>query len=295
MERLMLEPRAFDHFVLPVSDLATARARFAALGFTVAPDARHPFGTENCCIFLEDGTFIEPLAIGDAEAYVAANAGGNAFTGNDARFRAAGADGFSQLVIRSDDAAADHAAYVDEGLSGGPVLDFGRRFTRADGTAGEVAFRLAFAEPRQDCDAGFFACEVVKAVPGGRGALVRHANGAQVTVAMIATADDPLAMDDFLESFLETQSDAGVEVFYPAAEGALRVVTPDVFQRMFDAAPPETGSFRLAAHVFGVASLDDVRAVVRENRIVHHEKPGWLIVPPASGQPVTLIFQSAEP
>jgi hypothetical protein len=29
----------------------------------VAADARHPFGTENACVFFADGTYLEPLAL----------------------------------------------------------------------------------------------------------------------------------------------------------------------------------------------------------------------------------------
>ena len=32
--------------------LGVARARLTALGFTVAPDGVHPFGTANCCVYL---------------------------------------------------------------------------------------------------------------------------------------------------------------------------------------------------------------------------------------------------
>ena len=58
------DPRAIDHLVLPTDSLGVARARLSALGFTVAPDAQHPFGTGNCCVYLQDGTYLEPLAPG---------------------------------------------------------------------------------------------------------------------------------------------------------------------------------------------------------------------------------------
>ncbi len=57
------QPRTLDHVVLPVASLEVARARYEALGFTVAPNGLHPFGTENCCIYLEDETMLEPLAM----------------------------------------------------------------------------------------------------------------------------------------------------------------------------------------------------------------------------------------
>ena len=57
--------RRIDHCVLPVADLAGARDRLTRLGFTVAPEGRHPFGTHNACVYFADDTFLEPLAVGD--------------------------------------------------------------------------------------------------------------------------------------------------------------------------------------------------------------------------------------
>ncbi|MGL4404234.1 MAG: VOC family protein [Notoacmeibacter sp.] len=287
--------RNLDHFVMPVANLALARERFSSLGFTVAPNASHPFGTENCCIFFEDGTFIEPLAIGHKENYQTALNANNAFViGHSKNNNFQIANGFSHLVIKTDDAAADQETYVDLGASGGEIIDFGRTFTKPDGTSGEVAFRLAFAKADEQTSASFFACQVVKAIPGGRGVLVEHANGAKVSIAVIATAPDPMAFDDFLEMFLETQSTAGTEIYYPTNGGALRVMRPDIYSLMTDLQPPQAQQFCLAALIIGVVSLKEIRRLVQHNNIVYHEKPGWLIVPPAAGQSATLIFQSPE-
>jgi hypothetical protein len=65
-------PRALDHLVLPVHALDEARARLTRLGFTVAPDARHPFGTENACVFFADNTYLEPLGVASREECEAA-------------------------------------------------------------------------------------------------------------------------------------------------------------------------------------------------------------------------------
>lgn len=46
------KPHPLDHVVLPVVNIDVARERIGKLGFTVAADARHPFGTENACVFL---------------------------------------------------------------------------------------------------------------------------------------------------------------------------------------------------------------------------------------------------
>ena len=39
-------PRGIDHLVIAVRDLDAARATYQRLGFTLTPEARHPFG--NC-------------------------------------------------------------------------------------------------------------------------------------------------------------------------------------------------------------------------------------------------------
>ena len=56
--------RGFDHLVWAVEDLDAAAAGLEALGFTVTPRARHPWGTENRLVQL-DGFFLELLAIGE--------------------------------------------------------------------------------------------------------------------------------------------------------------------------------------------------------------------------------------
>ena len=105
--------RGFDHVVLPVADLAVARARYQALGFTVAPNGIHPFGTYNCCIFLANGGVLEPLALHDAvlRDNVLREGENEAFVrGHSDYVEQMGAEGFSHLVLQSGDAAADRVS-----------------------------------------------------------------------------------------------------------------------------------------------------------------------------------------
>ncbi len=93
-------PRALDHLVLPVIDLVTARQRLSRLGFTVAADARHPFGTENACVFFRDDTYLEPLAVGSREDCLAAVRAGNVFVARDQAFRFRRGEGSRQSSSR---------------------------------------------------------------------------------------------------------------------------------------------------------------------------------------------------
>ncbi|SPZ34390.1 putative lactoylglutathione lyase [Agrobacterium tumefaciens] len=47
----MTKPYSVDHLVLPVEVIGVAVKRLVSLGFTVAPEALHPFGTQNACVF----------------------------------------------------------------------------------------------------------------------------------------------------------------------------------------------------------------------------------------------------
>ncbi len=61
----MLHP--LDHLVLPVTNIDLARERLGRLGFTVAAEGRHPFGTVNACVFFADKTYLEPLGVASAK------------------------------------------------------------------------------------------------------------------------------------------------------------------------------------------------------------------------------------
>ena len=80
---------SIDHLVLPFQTLAAARERFERLGFLVAPDAVHPFGTGNACVFFADGRYLEPLAVADRAGLQARSADeGHLFVARDAAARA---------------------------------------------------------------------------------------------------------------------------------------------------------------------------------------------------------------
>lgn len=276
-------PRALDHVVLPTPSLAVARERLTSLGFTAAPQGIHPFGTVNCCIYLADGTFLEPLAVGDVVAADQAVAAGNVFVARDRSFRAAhGDDGFSAVVFASEDADADHRRYVEAGVSAGPRLDFSRPFVDAGGLADVASFRLAFAaEPSNAGDAFFFACERANAPNVDRSALQAHANGASRVVAVEARAGDAASAAAFLA--MVARSVAGV-----ACGGAkVPLANADVMVR----ASAGRKHIQLDAIVFAVGDLAAARALLVRNGIAHDLSVQQLVIPPAPGQGAAFIFE----
>lgn len=187
----MSQPRALDHLVLPTASLAVARDRLTTLGFTVAPDGVHPFGTVNCCIYLADGTFLEPLAIGDHALVDAAIAEGNSFVAGDRQFRTAQSDeGFSAIVLKSDDAEADARDFMTKGIAGGPTVAFSRPSVDLEGHADTASFLLAFAAHDIAPDHYFFTCERRRAPQIDRSALQAHLNGVQRLLTINAVSAD---------------------------------------------------------------------------------------------------------
>lgn len=275
-------PRPLDHVVLPTGDLTLARDRLAALGFSVSPQGTHPFGTINCCVYLSDGTFLEPLAVGDRVAADKAIREGNAFVARDRVFRDAhGEEGFSAVVFGTGDADADHTAFVAAGVSAGSRLDFSRPFVDASGRSDVASFRLAFAaQPNADADAFFFTCERANVPAVDRSALQAHANGARRVLAIELAAGNIAAAAKLLATIARSAADdAGVAL----ANARLSI-------RYGPYAP----GIRLEAIVFVVDDLAATRALLVERAVAHDLDGQRLVVPAAPGQGAIFIFEEQK-
>jgi hypothetical protein len=277
--------RPIDHCVLPTADLAIARARLTALGFTVAPDATHPFGTANCCVFFAGGTYLEPLAVADPAKAAAASLAGNVFTARDARYRdRLGQEGFSGLVFATDDADADHRDFTQAGISGGAQLAFSRPFIDASGHEDTASFKLAFAADPHSPDAFFFSCERVNAPAVDRSALQKHVNGVGRIKAVVLEAPDPSDFGEFLQRI------AGVAPIATPDGLCFRVPNGDIVVRRSRQSGRDQG-LRLVDIVLGVDDIRQVAALLTAAGIAFDEDPGGMTVAPAAGQGATFVFE----
>jgi hypothetical protein len=279
--------RALDHLVLPTASLAVARERLTRLGFTVAPTGIHPFGTVNACVYFPGGTFLEALALGDGRVAAEAIAQGNVFVARDHVFRAMrGEEGFSALVLTSEDADADHAAFATADMSGGDMLTFSRKATDASGASGTATFKLAFAADIETADAFLFACQRIDPPAIDRASLERHRNG--------ATAITEILAGDHAGSFIRLVERA---VGRTPHDTTRRVEFTNATLRMVHPGDPEgigEGGETLAAIVFGVADLAVSAVALDEGAISYTVSGDSLVVEPAPGQGATFIFRRSN-
>ncbi|MFZ2102800.1 MAG: VOC family protein [Oricola sp.] len=287
--------RAIDHAVLPVESVEAARSRFLALGFTVAADGRHPFGTENACVYFADGTFIEPLAVAQREDCEDSARKGNVFTARDQAFRFRnGENGFSALALSTEDARRDHKAFRKAGFSAGKKLSFARKFVGADDKKGKAAFLLAFAADLRSPDALFFTCERVSVPKADRSALQLHANSATGILQVVLSEPNPTDFQYLLQEVVNNRNDEahsfGMEI--AATNGSIDVMTPEGLAVHFgvERKSSERG-LRFEGFILAVPSIEQLEEYFGDNAISYREMHGRIIVDAAPGQGCFLAFQ----
>ncbi len=276
--------RALDHLVLPTSSLKVARARLAALGFTVAPEGVHPFGTANVCVYFPGGTFLESLALGDGAAAAEAIEHGNVFVARDHVYRAMrGEEGFSAIVLASDDADRDHDDFAAADISGGDMLTFSRPAADASGKVGTASFRLAFAADIETPDAFLFTCQRVEVPAIDRSSLELHANGATAICEIIAEPEE----SSFIRLIERAAGGTGHDTTHAVELTNARVR----LARGDDPGLIGHCGHTLAAVVFSVADLSRTRAILDAAGVGYEAGPSGLAVPPAPGQGAVFIFR----
>jgi hypothetical protein len=300
---MQTEPSApakpLDHVVLPVPDLKTARSRLTKLGFTVAPDGRHPFGTANCCVYFADGTFLEPLAVANERAELNAGTDGNAFAARDVAYRyRRGENGFSAVVFGTEDAAADHAAFVEAGFSAGAMLEFSRPFVDAAGRSDKASFRLAFAADLRAPDCLFFTCQRVGVPKVDRAALERHENGTVRLASVVLAAPEIFSFGPIVRAVSST-GDRDLESFgdngfvLKTANARIEMMGNQELHRRFGELSSGDRGLQARAVVFGVADLKATKSYLLSKGVDCEKYRGRVIVLPAPGQGAIFAFEAS--
>jgi hypothetical protein len=288
-----MSPRPLDHLVMPVTDIRVARERLTALGFTVAADARHPFGTENACVFFGDKSYLEPLGIASEEECATTAKAGNQFTARNNAFRFRhGPEGLSAIVMGSSDADGDHAGFRAEGISGGDMLQFSRVMKLPDGSEITPTFKLTFAADLRAPDFHGITCQRINVPPVDRSALEKHANGVSGIKTVVLTEPNPQDFGTFLRQVVGqpelSGSNAGISI--QSANTDISVLNVEGVHDYPELIVSAERGLRGALVVFKVTDLTATETLLASNGVTFNRHHTVLVVPHQPGQGVPLAF-----
>src|SRR5882762_3577758 len=284
--------RGLDHIVHAVRDLDAAAARYGRLGFTVGARNRHPWGTHNRIIQLP-GFFIELLTVAEPDK-LGPDGFARLFGGFNRDFLARH-EGFSLLMLESQDAARDADLFRDAGIAASQALRFERQGERPDGTPVTVGFTLAFARDAAAPGAGFAVCQQHFPENFWNPAFQVHANTASGVAGVVLVAENPSDHHIFLSAFAGERellaTSSGITVTTP--RGTIQVMDPSAYRRHFGVAPPETGKgARLAAVIVSVRDMAAAAAALAKADVPAAKVMGRLVVGPQAAMGATVVFET---
>ncbi|MEM6710948.1 MAG: VOC family protein [Pseudomonadota bacterium] len=293
----MLQKNALDHVVVGVPDLASARGRLEALGFQVQADAHHPFGTGNCNVFFENGTYFEPLAITDRDAELAALKAANPFVQKFDAYRFRHGYGPLMAAFTTDSAESMNALLASHGKSAGDILSFIRDQALPDGSMTSIGVHLALAADEWAPDITLFTCEHLSRDILWRPERVVHLNGIVGISRLIAVETNPSDFQYLFQTItgdrdLRTTS-AGMEMDLPNAH--VSVLTPTAYAAITGLDIEERGRGpRIEAAELEVKNIGAFKTHLDEASILYREIADTLIIDRLEAFPITLIIRAAD-
>ncbi|MEO1200074.1 MAG: VOC family protein [Pseudomonadota bacterium] len=288
--------RGIDHLVLAVHGLDHARKIYQAMGFTMTPVARHPFGTHNSLIQL-DNCFLEVLGMRDPRAIPAVAPGQFSF----ARFNhyfLEWREGMSMLVLESQDAEADAHAFAHANLQAYLPFSFEREATQPDGSVKKVGFVTAFASDPFMPECGFFTCQNRFPENFWKPDYQRHANCAKTISSVHMVATDPADHHRFLQFFCGVRdvnsSTLGIDIVTP--RGTVHVLTPNAAKQLWGTAVDlrTINSPRFIGYGIEVTDLSETRKALDEGGVPFGDQGTRLVVSSVDAFGAAIAFHEAE-
>src|SRR6185295_7144093 len=283
-------PRGLDHIVHAVRNLDASADLYRRLGFSVGARNRHPWGTHNHIVQL-DGFFIELLTVAEPEKF-----GSDGFSTLFARFNQSfltRQQGLSLLILQSEDAGSDAAAFKSAGIAASDKLSFEREARRPDGTPVKVGFSLAFARDAEASDAGFAVCQQYYPENFWNPAFQQHPNGVTAVTGVVLVAENPADHHIFLSAFScvrELHATSGA-VSAQTPHGAVTIMDAAAFRAHFGVAPPDiVRGARLAAIEFAVREPAALQAALRAGDVAFSSQLSRIVIAPGFARGATLVF-----
>jgi catechol 2,3-dioxygenase-like lactoylglutathione lyase family enzyme len=279
-----------DHVIHAVRDLEAAAELYRRLGFTVGARNRHAWGTHNHLVQLP-GFFVELLTVAEPEKL--GTDGLSALFGTFNRIFLKNQEGFSFLLLESENAATDAARFRSAGMGVSDAMRFEREGKRPDGSTVKVGFSLAFARDAKAPAVGFAVCQQHFPENFWNPAFQQHANTASSIEAAVLVADNPAEHHAFLSAFAGgrdvSATSSGIAV--STQRGDISVMDAAAFRREFGTEPPDTSrGARLAALRFRVRDRAALGAALKAGGIAARADASKTIVGPDIALGATLVF-----
>ncbi len=263
-----------DHPLILVRDIEATRRFYTALGFTVTPVGKHPWGTSTSLAVLERSA-LELMGVYDESLIDAMDAGGFRF-GRHMRDALAVREGLSLVALHSQDVIADGTAFAGRGIPSQGPIEFRRKVKPPGRDWDEAVVSLwMLVDPALPRVSHFLAQQhkpELLWVPEW----MRHANGARRVGAVTYLADDPAPLLNRLgRMFGEPVANVAGEEF-TIGQGVFRVTRPDQWSAAYPGValpvitPGEPGG--VAVDV-AVADLAQARALLHAAAIASIETP----------------------
>lgn len=249
--------KGIDHLVLAGHDLDAMRDAYAALGFTLAPRAQHPFGTSNTAVQLH-GNYLELLAVTKPEDVIEAAPGKFSFPGFNRDYLARH-EGFSMLVLGTQDAAAEIAGWRAAGLETYAPFDFSRMAAMPGGGEKRIGFSLAYTSTPEAPWLGHFACQHHAPEYLAQPQFQKHENTAQAISDVWITGDGALELAEHMRLFIggNGMSQAAGRFVFETPRGTIVLADAGEFRAAFGVAPPhDRDGPHLAGFTVRCESLD---------------------------------------
>jgi hypothetical protein len=276
-----------------VRDLDAAAALYRGLGFTVGARNRHPWGTHNYIVQLP-GFFIELLTLAEPDK-LGADGFSKLFGAFTRAFLTRG-EGFALLLLESQDARADEAAFRAAHIAAADVMRFEREGRRPDGAAVKLGFSLTFAEDKLAPDIHFATCQQHYPENFWNPAFQKHANSVSGVAGVVAVAEEPACHRDFMQSFAGAAArtdDDGISMLTP--RGSIDVVSPGAFLKRYGVkAPDVSGGARLAAIRFTAADASLLQGVPELAGMAGLYAGNAAVIGPEDAMGAVLVFEPAS-
>jgi catechol 2,3-dioxygenase-like lactoylglutathione lyase family enzyme len=270
-----------DHVVLAARDLGALSAFYERLGFTLTPQAQHPFGTGNRLAQLQ-GSFIELLAVTKPEEVPEAGSGEFSFGAYNRDYLKAG-EGMSMLALTSDGWEADRAWFQQMGFKLHAPFAFGRTARQPDGSEVKLDFRLTFLTDPVLPRAPFFTCNHLHpAHVFWKPAYQAHANGATRVAEVQMVAENPEAHIGLLKRLFGAVVPINGGICAGLDGAGFCVLEPRAFAETHPGVrPPEVpeGEVRFAGIHVAVDDLGVAEALWRDNGVAFRRVGQRIYVP----------------